>query len=89
MPNETANPAPGPTQAEKAIYREAKTGRETAERLLPLLSLLEDIESGSADSPSDQIIRVLESIVTGLKTVDQRTEAILAALSKRPALPAA
>jgi len=89
MANEAANPSPGPTQAERAIYREAKTGRETAEKLLPLLTLLTDDETGSADSPSAQVVRVLEAIVEGLKTVDRRTEMILAVLSKRPPAPAA
>jgi hypothetical protein len=53
-----------PSPAE-AIYREARTARETSQQLLPLLSLL--AMSEEAKSPLDDIQSLLVSILAALQ----------------------
>jgi len=53
-----------PSPAE-AIYREARTARETSQQLLPLLSLLAEKEDEK--NPLDEIQNLLGSILTALQ----------------------
>jgi len=49
-------------RALKAVHTEARGGREAAERLAPLLSLLDPPEAGEG-SPLDPVTELLEAIV--------------------------
>jgi hypothetical protein len=54
---------PAAMKALKAVYAEARQGRETAERLTPLLALLDPPERGEG-SPLDPITDLLEAIMS-------------------------
>ncbi len=69
-----------PSPAE-AIYREARTARETSQQLLPLLSLVAEQEGEK--SPLDEIQNLLVSILAALQNQSEvlaRLEAVSASV---------
>jgi hypothetical protein len=66
------------TPAERAIYLQAKGGREAAERLLPLLRLLET--NPGDDDPAAQLLTILQSILTTTREVHARLDQVFSLL---------
>jgi hypothetical protein len=69
-----------PSPAE-AIYREARTARETSQQLLPLLTLV--AEQGDERNPLDEIQSLLGSILSALRNQSEalaRLEAVSASV---------
>ncbi|WP_092663544.1 hypothetical protein [Rhizobium sp. NFR12] len=58
-----------PTEGLKIVYREARNATIAAERLEPLLQLLEVPQEGP--SPIEQLQEVLETILTGQRLLHQ------------------
>jgi hypothetical protein len=59
-----------PTEGMKVLYDEARSATAAAERLEPLLQLLEDPQS-EGPSPMEQLQDVLETILTGQRLLHQ------------------
>jgi hypothetical protein len=76
-----------PIEALRAVYYETKGARSAAQKLEPLLSLLETPEGGE-ESPIQQLQDILETIVLGQRQLHLSLEDLHAKLdslaSKRP-----
>ena len=77
-----------PIQALRAVYHETKGARSAAQKLEPLLSLLETPEGGE-ESPIEKLQDILETIVLGQRQLHLSLEDLHAKLdslaSRRPA----
>lgn len=59
-----------PAEGFKVVYEEARSATAAAEKLEPLLQLLEDPQS-EGPSPMEQLQDVLETILTGQRLLHQ------------------
>ena len=73
----TQTPPPA-MRALKATYDEARQGREAAQALTPLLSLLDPAQPGEG-SPLDEVTELLRAVLTA----QERTLAAIEALAAR------
>lgn len=66
----TAQKITNPTEALKIVYNETKAATAAAEKLEPLLQLLDDPQS-EGPSPIEQLQEILETIMNGQRLLHQ------------------